>query len=481
MKLNLLERILPVKVKNEPEPTQYELTSLGNIVIPEKISDENAYLLAQSVSELFFPIDFYADRLSKLRYFIADKEGNELGKNQYNRLLTDINPFFSFNDLIYQYVFSYLGAGNGITYLNIPSIYSNISPNNITRVDVLQPDLLALSEYTNVSILKISDLNSLIKRATYNDSTNNILEIDKLRIDNYGLKRQPYSKVLSSSPLLAANKSIDTLLSVYSARYNVYANNGAAGYLSRKTVSGTNPNMALEMMLSEGDGRQKMIDDLNNRNGLTGKRNIFGLSSVPLEFVKTLASIAELLPLEETLENAIKIASVFQIPPVLVPRKDQSTYDNQENAEKIVWENGLLSMAGVVCENWTRILKLDTTPYKIGVDLSDISSMLEDEKLEIEVKQNSFNYYKGLFDSGIITYNNYLLNLEQQPVVGGDKYIQDMTKIPYAVKLGVGGTQAIQALIADPNITPESKKNSLVVIYGLTEDEANKITGNGTN
>ena len=40
------------------------------------------------------------------------------------------------------------------------------------------------------------------------------------------------------------------------------------------------------------------------------------------------------MPYEETLENTIKIASIYQIPSDLIPRKDHSTFDNQEGQER---------------------------------------------------------------------------------------------------------------------------------------------------
>ena len=50
-----------------------------------------------------------------------------------------------------------------------------------------------------------------------------------------------------------------------------------------------------------------------------------------------------------------------------------------------------------------------------------------------------------------------------------------MNKVPYAEKLGVGGTQALQMILSDPNITPDMKKNTLIVVFGLTDLEADQI------
>lgn len=48
-------------------------------------------------------------------------------------------------------------------------------------------------------------------------------------------------------------------------------------------------------------------------------------------------------------------------------------------------------------------------------------------------------------------------------------------KESYAVKLGVGGTEALQAVLSDQVMTPIMKKNTLIVIFGLTEEEASMI------
>lgn len=368
---------------------QYDVKNIGNIVIPEKLTAKNAFILANSVSEIFFPVDFYADRISKLRFIIANKSGREVASSESNRLISDeINPIFSFSDLIYNYVFSLLADGNAINYLGIPSIYKTVSPATIERWDVLQPNLVDIDEHTNFNILTISSLNEAIKKAEFNQGggLRQQLEISRLYIQNVGLKRKVNSIIFSEGLLWKANKSIDTLLSVYSARYNVYANNGAAGYLSHKATSNTNSD--LEAVIAGANKREQILADINQRNGLTGRRNLWGVSGVPIEFVKTLATINELQPFEETLEDSIKIASVFQIPPVLVPRKDQSTFDNQQGAEKNVWENGLLSMAGTVCQNLTKMFRI-ANGNKIWFDSSNVTALTQNqsEKEDLTAKR----------------------------------------------------------------------------------------------
>lgn len=476
--LNRIKRILGIDIKENSYfyDNNYDIKSIGNIIVPEKLTDLNAFLLANSVAEIFFPIDFYADRISKLRFYVADKNDKEFATTELNRFITKINPLYSFSDLVYQYVFSLLADGNASNYLQAPSVYKTISVNSIERWDVLRPDLLYIDEYINQSVLDIVNYQAAIKKAEYRETfKGKDLDLERLVIHNYSSRKRNNSVILSKSPLFSANKSIDTILAVYSSRYNVYANNGAAGYLTTK-VAGSSQNAQLEAIMSGQGKRQTILDDINNRNGLTGRRNIWGISGTPLEFVKTLATISELEPFEETLESKIMIASVFQIPPVLVPRKDQSTYDNQENAERNVWENGLLSMANTVSQNLTALFGFDKVGKKILFDTENVSCLRENDSNTEDLRTKKIANFGGLYEKGLITQNKYMEKIGEEPLKNGDKFIYDITKTPYAVRLGVGGTQAMQAILVDPNMSQQMKKNTLVVVFGLTEQEANLIT-----
>lgn len=359
-------RIPNVEVK---ENTFYDTDKVGSLEIPDKLTDDNAFVLANTVAEIYHPIDFLADRASKLRFYIADKNGIELENTELNRFITDINPLYSFNELFYQAVFSYLSDGNTFSYLGIPSLYKNPSVNSISRLDILQPNLLCFREYTNLSKLKVSSLTDFIIEAKLAEISGYYeqLEVSKLRINTYDSTLKDSSLILCKSPLFKAYRSINNLLAVYSARYNVYANNGAAGYISKK-ASGTGLNEAM------GD-RDEILKDINSRNGITGKRNFWGISGTPIEFVNTLATIKDLLPFDETLENSIKIAATLQIPAGLVPRKDQSTYNNQDADEKKVWENTLISIVDGMCWNFTKNLTLNKVGYSIKADYSNVSAL----------------------------------------------------------------------------------------------------------
>ena len=145
----------------------WETKKLGNLVMPESIDPRNAFILANSVPELFFPVDFYADRISKLRFFIAKENGKEMANSELKRLVSnEMNPFFSFSDLIYAYVFSMYSEGNAYNYITNP-FGGNPGPNNITRWDVLQPNMVSIEEFSNKSLLFETDYKGIIKKVHY--------------------------------------------------------------------------------------------------------------------------------------------------------------------------------------------------------------------------------------------------------------------------------------------------------------------------
>lgn len=371
------------------------LTKVGTFEVPDKLTDLNAFRLASSVSEIYYPIDFIADRISKLTFKVM--KGETEVKGDLARFVTNINPLYSFSDMVYMYMFSLLADGNTRVYRSVPDLYKTTNVNNISRINIFLPDELEMLEYSNVSKLSISKVSDVIRRAYVSNSglsnmgfSRDELNVENLIINSIDASRRDDSMLLSKSPLFKAYRNINNLLAVYSARYNVYVNNGAAGILVRKGSTGNTIDSLSDVRTAE-----EIQAELNSRYGVTGNRNLWGISSTPLEFVKTLADIKDLMPLEETLENAIKIGGVYQIKPELLPRIDNAKFDNQNIAERSVWENTLMSLTQTFETNWARICMLDTVGCTIKADYSSVSCLKANEtEKETNIKARLENLEK---------------------------------------------------------------------------------------
>lgn len=307
----------------------------------ESFSESNAFTLAGGIAEIFLPIDMIADACASLNYMIVDSETlEEVDFNNANilRLLHRPNPWNKFSDLVYHGVFNKLSDGNTYDYTKIPDSYKNPNHELITNVFTLNPA-------HTIPVVKKSIGNPFNFK-----TTNDLIDHYKTRfiyshqIDPKYIFQHSMFDIGSNgkgrSPLLSAEKNINNLLAVYSARYNVYDKNMNAGILSYDSSKTS----GIEEMANPVE-REKIMKDLQNKNGLTGAKNFIGVSSIPLKFQKTMATISELMPFDETEADAVAIASIFGVDSDLVPKRAPSKYSNKIDGERKLWQTVIKSMA----------------------------------------------------------------------------------------------------------------------------------------
>lgn len=97
--------------------------------------------------------------------------------------------------------------------------------------------------------------------------------------------------------------------------------------------------------------------------------------------------------------------------------------------------------------------------------------------LEYEVTEDvvSEAMLTTMYEKDIITKNDILAKIGMDQVPDGGKYLSDSISTPLAVRLGVGGTQALQAVITDITLTEESKIGTLEVLFSLSRADAEKL------
>jgi phage portal protein BeeE len=355
------------------------VNSLGTNEIG-KFDQSKAYDLATNIAEIFIPIDAIAERCSSVKYEIVNRYTQEVITpvgNLRDKLISP-NPIDTLGDIIYQMMFSKLADGNSYVYTKTAEAIVNPTIDNISNIWVLKPNQtrpILKKQMSNPFLMKqVSDI-------VENYSTH-FFYGHELK-PRYVLHRTPLGITESGtglSPLWACEKNINNILAVYQARYNVYAKNGNAGIISKAPVGGGGASLqeAIDPVT-----RDTMLKDLQDRNGLTGDKNFLGLSSVPLQFIKTLGTIKELEPFDETLENAIKIAGIYGVNKELIPKKDNATFSNQMIAEKSFWQNVIKSACEQVADDLTKIYYLPSD-WMFMPNFTGIEALQEDKKAGLE-------------------------------------------------------------------------------------------------
>lgn len=218
-------------------------------------------------------------------------------------------------------------------------------------------------------------------------------------------------------------KPISNLISVYEARNVIYTKRGALGVIvsRKKDDTGT---VALTP-----DEKENIRKEYNTVYGLGEDKYPVAIIETDTDFIRTSMSIQELQPFDETLQDAISIAGAFSIPAQLVPRKDNSTFNNQQTAERSVYYNIIIPEAKSFVRSLTRFLGLENSGLYLDVDYSDVDALQSGNK----ERQQTLNIIsvkcKNEFLSGVITLNDWRAQIGESKVSNPlyDKLILEMS------------------------------------------------------
>lgn len=357
------------------------------------------------IPEVFFPIEYIASRISGGN-FLLKKEADDsvVWRNKtVNSFLNKPNCVFSWKEFVHDHFVWKLAAGTSfiravtsidVDYRSVLAYW--VLPSD--RVEVRAPRAL-------VPLYDVSEVSDLIASVDVMGAFGVQMNIDpsQVMIDRDGiatlLSENSYMK--AHSRLDSLRKNISNLLSVYDARNVIFTKRGGIGYIVSKKMDATGTDA-----LTEAEKKQ-LVEQNAERYGIGKGQLPYGISDVPIDFVRTNLSIAELQPFDETLADAINIAGAYGVPAVLVPRKDQSTFSNQATAEKTVYASVVIPMAKEFCKMFTSFIGLDRSGYYLDVDFSGVDCMQDGMKTEEEVKKLVNDRCRQQFLDGLITLNDW--------------------------------------------------------------------------
>ena len=357
------------------------------------------------IPEVFFPIEYIASRISGGNFQLKkEADDSVVWRNQtVNKLLNKPNCAFSWKEFVHDHFVWKLTTGTSfiravtaidVDYRSVLAYW--VLPSD--RVEVKAPRAL-------VPLFDVSELSDLIASVDVMGAFGYQMRIDprQVMIDRDGIAtlliENGYMK--AHSRLDSLRKNISNLLSVYDARNVIFTKRGGIGYIVSKKMDATGTDA-----LTEAEKKQ-LVEQNAERYGIGKGQLPYGISDVPIDFVRTNLSIAELQPFDETLADAINIAGAYGVPAVLVPRKDQSTFSNQATAEKTVYASVVIPMAKEFCKMFTSFIGLDKSGLYLDVDFSGVDCMQDGMKTEEEVKKLVNDRCRQQFLDGLITLNDW--------------------------------------------------------------------------
>lgn len=380
-----------------------------DLICHPSVCGNNFLELFRSVPEVFWPVDYIAKRISEAHYDLKRvKDDSIVWCNRLNvdSILKRPNPVMSWRELVYSHFVYKLTTGNAFLRASMPDTYTPdvLKCQYCDNFWELPPDkmrVLPMQYDFGIPVFGIATIDELIKGYRLDIDPYAIYTIPTHQIwhDRDGIPDMTHIATFlkAESRLMSQKKPIANLIAVYEARNVIYLKRGAIGFIVANKVdeSGT-----VALRPSE---KKAIRDELNGTYGLTDGKSPYGVSDIPMSFVRTNLSITELAPFEETLADAIQIASVFGIPSVLVPRKDQSTFNNQAAAEQSVYTSTIIPSAKRFCEELTTFLGLEKKGYYLDCDFSDVACLQVGNKEREQVKTLAFQRGMVAFNAGLCT------------------------------------------------------------------------------
>ena len=391
------------------------------------VCSRNLLSLFESVPEVFFPIDYIASRIASANFqFKKVKDDSIVWNNKnLNQILLRPNCLMTWKQNVYQHFVYKLCLGNSFTRAAMSDNFSNAEKwrycSNYWELPADCVEVLPILG-SSIPLFGIADQDEIISGYRLGYGILSTVNIPAYQIwhdrDGHVNYYSGSGFMKSRSRLFSQMKPISNLIAVYEARNVIYVKRGGLGFLINMKQDESGP-------IAMTDNEKKEILQQHYGKYGVGKNQLpYGLSDIPLSFVRTNLTIAELQPFEETLADAISIAGAYGIPAVLVPRKDQSTFSNQSTAEKSAYSSVIIPLAKQFCFEFTQFLGLESSGYYLDCDFSDVDCLQEGLKEAEEVKTNVNARCKDQFLSGLITYNDWRAQIGESKF---EEYLFDKT------------------------------------------------------
>jgi len=397
------------------------------------VATSNFVTLFNTVPEVAWPVNFIANRAAGAKYLLKKFEDDSVvwDNEAMNRMLVKPNAFESWYRTLWKHFAYKLITGNSFIKAAMSDAFGGAETlyKWCDRYITLEEPYVEI-EYRNPrgDIYGVSDIGDVVKCYYHDYGTNRMFRkpIDPRCVyhdvdDAFGVYGD--DPLRAKSRLCSVLKAVSNLVAVYEARNVIYVKRGALGWL----VSDQRDDMGSKALTPQE--KKALLEQVDEMYGMEDSKYPYGISDVKLEFVRTNLSIADLQPFDETLADAVVIAGAYGIPPVLIPRKDQSTYSNQATAEKSVYSSVIIPMVQRFCSEYTQFLGLDKDGLYLDADFSDVDCLQSGNKEAQEVRRSITDRCRIEFESGLIALNDWRAQQGYERVEDPlyDKLVTEMT------------------------------------------------------
>ncbi len=297
-----------------------------------------------------------------------------------------------------------------------------------------------------------------------------------IHIKDSNLQTESGAYLYGQSRLFSATRNVSSISSMVDTINTILSKNGGLGFV-KKNKKANEIDGGIDPMEKE------RIEAAFLNYGLTDGRQPIFFTDQDLQYVKMSSALSEFMPTQIKESEFRMLCNVLGgFPASILNDTASSTYNNLETAHKALYMNIVKPFVELFYEALSDGLGLTAMGEAIKPEFDDIEVLQPDKKLEAETGKLNDELQKQRYNDDLITFNEWLHEIGLEPVPGGDKKKSEMptAERPIASDIGVGGVQALQAVLADPGLSTDSKVYTLVYVFGIDEPKARQMVGTNT-
>jgi phage portal protein BeeE len=432
-------------------------------------------------------ISILANAAANGKKYLVDLKGKEVpwdsgktGVKQARKLFIDRpNPLQSVKEFNYERAYMFFTFGNNYVYLNNP-------------LDSYKTDIMSVQTMINLPSEWVSvrqtgriydqiNLEGIIEKYALTNTNpvreflpDRVIHFNDLNTSDVG------NSIMGSSRLQVLKYPITNTQLAFEAMNVILKSRGMQGIIKANNKDATGTQIPLNK-----SAKDEIDATFKSEYGLKESQKQYLISYTDIDFIKTIMNSEELGIYKEFSNNAMIISNTFGVPPELYKTYiSGATFENQVQAVRRLYQDTTIPY----CENedqyYTERLGLRDYGLELRTDFSHVQALQEAFKEKATALSMNANTAEKGYNSGIITRNQYLQLLDMEPLPDGDvtksqwdaMNAKDSTQL-LAQVIGVGGTQALTAIMTDPVLTNEQKIQLLITLFAFDETTARTIVG----
>jgi len=382
-----------------------------------------------------------------------------------NKLLLQPNPMQSWEQfrgqqMIYKKVFGFCPV--------LPFVPSGMPPDYATSMINLPPWLFE-GESTNQIIFTkttgeiVKEWKVCILGKDFKFTSDQVIILE----DSF-MQDEETDFLLPQSRLVGLDMAVSNICRAMEANNVLLTKRGPLGFISHESKSDVGG--VLPMTTKEKEELQASLQQY----GLTLAQYQYVISRTPARWNPMSYDVNQLGIIPTVTAGEKAICHRYGFPYVLYEEID-ATFANSNTAAKAVYQNNVIPNNTKDLNKYNKFFKAAENNAKIVGNFLHIAALQEDAKMQAEAANTLDQALSLEYSNNLITKNQWLTARGYDTVPDGDTYKAGAGTDPLAVKLGVGGTQSLIDLLANPALDEEGKKNGLVILFGMNPEDASKL------